>query len=396
MTKHALRFRVRPALLAARFLILALSAWNLSAEAATIRSVGRTFVVVDAGSAHGLGHGDVVCIQAGDAKMIGCGNVGETRPRLAEVRLPTWTAARVKMGYRAVGRSIRDATKAPPVSQSEILTFVKVLEKIHGADAKLRPAAAAPLLISIGEGLPPATLWFRGARVRAALLATYQLPFSYRMPKYNVYGELSDDTGLWIPDREVKRAPWGSELSFSVPFTDHIALVTSGHIRKLPDDELTVSYDARDPTLGTIGKITGLTYGGGLDVEYGWPVLSALEVIVSAGVEGDMSRLRFKQKTASPLDEATIATLSSNLLVWSARLGLDFAWAMGGGFALDLGAKAILPRLERADRSVETGGLKDTLTDVQNTAAADTLKSSLNHHKAKIGSQVTLGLSHAF
>jgi hypothetical protein len=69
---------------------------------------------------------------------------------------------------------------------------------------------------------------------------------------------------------------------------------------------------------------------------------------------------------------------------------------MGGGFALDLGAKAILPRLERADRSVETGGLKDTLTDVQNTAAADTLKSSLNHHKAKIGSQVTLGLSHAF
>jgi len=199
-----------------------------------------------------------------------------------------------------------------------------------------------------------------------------------------------------MSDREVVRTPWGGEISGALPFTDHIALVTSVHMRKLPTDEVTVSYDARDPSQGATGKLNGLTYGAGLDLEFGRPLLPALEAIFSLGLEGDVSRIDFKTTTLSPLDAQTVGTVTSELQVWSARIGLDLAWVLGGGFALDLGGKVILPQVEKANAKAATPGLKDTLSETQKESSAEALKATLSHRKSKIGSQVYLGISYAF
>jgi hypothetical protein len=369
--------------------------WSLPSVAATVQAVGRTFAVINAGTLHGLKHGDVICIQDQAGKEVGCGNLGETRPRLSEVRLSSWTAARVKPGQSAVGKGLKPATKSDKISQSEIITFVRVVEKIRGQDKIWTPPPTSTISTRT-QGLPPATIWFRSARLRLAILGTVRLPFSYQVPKYNVRGELDESDTLWVSDREVVRTPWGGELSGALPFTDHIALVSSLHLRKLPSDEVTVSYDARDPSLGAIGKLSGMTYGAGLDLEYGWPLLPALEAIISLGLEGDVSRIDYKTQTMNPMDEQTVATLSSQLQVWSARIGLDLAWVLGGGFALDLGGKVLLPQVEKSSAQATSPGLKDTLSEAQKEASADSLISSLNHHKSKVGSQVYLGLSYAF
>lgn len=372
---------------------LSVAGWSTSSSAATVQAVGRTFAVIDAGTLHGLKHGDLICIRDQAGKEVGCGNLGETRPRLSEVRLSSWAAARVKIGQTAMGQALKQSGKGDKVSQSEVLTFVRIVERIRGQDKIWIPPAS--LLTNRTLGLPPATLWFRSARVRLAILGTTRLPFSYQVPKYNVRGELDESDTLWVSDREVVRTPWGGELSGALPFTDHIALVTSVHMRKLPSDEVTVSYDARDPSLGVTGKLTGMTYGAGLDLEFGWPLLSALEAIVSFGIEGDMSRIQYKSQTLSPLDEQTVGTLTSDLQVWSGRVGLDLAWVLGGGLALDLGGKVVLPKVEKANTKASTPDIKDTLSQTQKDASADALETTLNHRKSAIGSQVYLGISYA-
>jgi hypothetical protein len=374
--------------------LLLLAGRSASALSATVQAVGWTFVVIDAGTLHGLKHGDLICLKDQGGKEVGCGNLGEARPRLSEVRLSSWTAARVKIGHRAVGQSLKPSTKSEKVSQSEILTFVRVVEKIRGQDKIWTPPSSA-LVIGRTLGLPPATIWFRSARVKLAILGTAKLPFSYQVPKYNVRGELDESDTLWVSDREVVRTPWGGELSGAMPFTDHIALVTTLHMRKLPSDEVTVSYDARDPSLGATGKLNGLTYGAGLDLEFGWPLLPALEAIFSLGLEGDVSRIEYKKQTLSPTEEEKIGSLTSELQVWSGRFGFDLAWVLGGGFALDLGGKVLLPQVEKANTKTATPFLKDTLSPSQKDASADALKSTLNHHKSKVGSQVYLGISYA-
>lgn len=374
--------------------LLLLAGRSATALSATVLALGRTFVVIDAGTLQGLKHGDLICIKDQGGTEVGCGNLGETRPRLSEVRLSSWTAARVKIGHRAVGQSLKPSSKVEKVSQSEVLTFVRVVEKIRGQDKIWNPSMSA-VTLSRSLGLPPATIWFRSARVKLAILGTAKLPFSYQVPKYNVRGELDESDTLWVPDREVVRTPWGGELSGALPFTDHIALVTTLHMRKLPSDEVTVSYDARDPSQGATGKLSGLTYGAGLDLEFGWPLLPALEAIFSLGLEGDVSRIEYKKQTLSPMEEQTIGSLSSDLQVWSGRLGLDLAWVLGGGFALDLGGKVLLPQVEKATTNAKTPVLKDTLSPSQKEASADALKSTLNHHKSKVGSQVYLGISYA-
>jgi hypothetical protein len=367
------------------FVLLGFVAMGFAAHGATIVYVSKTYVIIDAGSDNGLEKGHKVCFFDKLMSLVGCGPIKAVRPRLAGIVIPKEHASEMGVGMVAKSEYLFETEGAPKATKKEIAKFVKALKKAE----KVAHSKEEPEAPETAPAEPEAKSRHRSAGLN--YLFSGAMPFSFRVPVYNLLNEMARSGSLWTQDRIVSNSLLGIELFWQPALNADWAFDLRLYYRLIPGDGVIVNYDARDPKVGlrsttkpsSSGLFVGLTrwWGAGLLTWRG-----------GGGLDVDRSLVQYTAGTVDSAEAETVATVTSQLTALSLRLDGGLRLRLGA-LGIDFGVGALLPVLGQAQGSPKVPGIRTSVTTEQLDSAGEDLTKVLAHQRSKFGYQMTLGLS---
>jgi hypothetical protein len=342
-----------------------------TARAAEVVHVGKSFIVIRAGTEDDLQDGDEVCVEDETGEKLGCGTVKVLRPRLAGIRLDADIAARVTKGMTAT------ATKALPKAPAD--------ESEAAESAPPKRARKPPKSTDRERAAPRLTLDY---------LSSVRTPFQYRTPRYDLAAEIAGSGPLWRGEGTIDSSKAGLALSFAWPVGQRWLVAPGLHYRAPQEEALLLDYERDDPGIYLEAKTAASSSGLSIEAHHSLP-LGRFELLTSGGLDFDRSVVRFSAIRKGSTDEASVARLDSTLLAVSLRLGVRLELVLGP-FSVGLGVSGLLPFAGTASGSPSGASSKTEVDAIQAAAASADLKEALGHERTRYGTELSLGMSARF
>lgn len=369
------------------FVYWALTAFASAAQGATIVYASKKYVIIDAGTENSLEKGHKVCFFDTMMSLLGCGPIKAIRPRLAGIVIPKEQASRLTVGMIAKSEFLKETGGEPKATKKEIAKFVKALKKAEKSVRKkeeLTDVASEPETETDAEsshGSFSLNYLFSGA-----------MPFSFKVPAYELLNEINRSGSLWTYDRLVAKSPLGVELAWNPTLSPDWRGDVRLYYRYIPNDGLIVNYDVRDPRIGLRGMTTASSAGLFLGFSRWWGEPGIFTWRGGGGLDIDVSSVQYSAETVDGTEAESVASVSSRLTALSLRLDGGLRVQIGP-LGVDLGLGGLLPVVGQANTSAKVPGIRTSVTPEQLDSAADDLKKALAHQRTQFGYQVTLGIS---
>jgi hypothetical protein len=349
--------------------------------ASEIVYIGKSFVIIDAGSGRGLKIGSEVCFEPTDGMDSICGRVAIARNRLCGIKVRRAAISRLSLGLEGRSDDLVEAVSQKKMSKEELKNLVDEIEKkIPAPVEKLEKRQAVTEVDS-------------NMRFSLAWIISPLRNYRYRLPSYSLENEVTGEGELWTAEAIPAFAPFTFEAELAWQTSDDSELSLGIRRQAIIADAVFASYSAIDSSEKLEGLIDASALGLRMDWQEKFVLAEDLSFFYRPGIDIEESKVEVTENLSN--GEGQLAKLQSRLLLLSLRAGSDIVWRF---LTIDwrIGMTLFLPVTSKATKAQVNMSVKSDASLEQAANADNALVTALDHKKTSLGVQLIFGAGKTF